>query len=63
MNQSTGAARNTQATVRAVLDEKRDMPGALLPILHDIQDQLGYVSSDAVADIAEALSKQGVIAV
>ena len=56
MNQTTGAARNTQATVRAVLDEKRDMPGALLPILHDIQDQLGYVPNDAVADIAEALN-------
>jgi formate dehydrogenase subunit gamma len=56
MNQSTGAARNTQATVRAVLDEKHGMPGALLPILHDIQDQLGYVPSDAVADIAEALN-------
>ncbi len=56
MNQSTGTARNTLATVRAVLDEKRDMPGALLPILHDIQDQLGYVPSDAVADIAEALN-------
>lgn len=56
MNQSTGAARNTQATVRAVLDDKREMPGALLPILHDIQDQLGYVPSDAVAEIAKALN-------
>ena len=57
MNQSTGAARtNPKATVRAVLDEKRDMPGALLPILHDIQDQLGYVPHDAVADIADALN-------
>ena len=56
MNQTTGIARNPAATVRAVLDEKRDMPGALLPILHDIQDQLGYVPNDAVADIAEALN-------
>lgn len=56
MNQTTGTARNPSATVRAVLDEKRNMPGALLPILHDIQDQLGYVPPDAVADIAEALN-------
>jgi formate dehydrogenase subunit gamma len=56
MNETTGTARNTQATVRAVLDARRDMPGALLPILHDIQDQLGYVPKDAVADIAEALN-------
>lgn len=53
MTTTTGQA---QHTIRRVLDEKRDMPGALLPILHDIQDQLGYVPSDAVADIAEALN-------
>ncbi|MDZ4074152.1 MAG: NAD(P)H-dependent oxidoreductase subunit E [Hylemonella sp.] len=45
-----------QSTLRRVLDDKRDMPGALLPILHDIQDELGYVPNDAVADIAEALN-------
>lgn len=57
MNKTTGDARQTpQATIRAVLDARRDMPGALLPILHDIQDELGYVPNDAVADIAEALN-------
>ncbi len=45
-----------QSTIRRVLDDKRDMPGALLPILHDIQDELGHVPSEAVADIAEALN-------
>ena len=53
MTTTTG---QTQHTVRRVLDAKRDMPGALLPILHDIQDELGYVPNDAVADIAEALN-------
>lgn len=33
MTTSTGQA---QSTLRRVLDDKRDMPGALLPILHDI---------------------------
>ncbi len=45
-----------QSTIRRVLDDKRDMPGALLPILHDIQDALGHVPPEAVADIAEALN-------
>lgn len=53
MTTTTGQA---QHTIRRVLDEKRDMPGALLPILHDIQDELGHVPPDAVADIAEALN-------
>ena len=53
MTPTTGQA---QHTVLRVLDDKRDMSGALLPILHDIQDELGYVPHDAVADIAEALN-------
>ena len=31
-------------------------PGALLPILHDVQDALGYVPADQVPAIAEALN-------
>lgn len=53
MTTTTG---QVQSTIRRVLDDKRDMPGALLPILHDIQDELGHVPQDAVADIAEALN-------
>jgi formate dehydrogenase subunit gamma len=62
MNKTTGSAQNhpfspqQKATVRAVLDARSQEAGALLPILHDIQDQLGYVPGDAVADIAEALN-------
>ena len=32
------------------------MPGNLLPILHGIQDTLGYIPQDAVADIAKSLN-------
>jgi len=58
MKKTTGTARTTdpQATVHAVLDARSEQPGALLPILHDIQDQLGYVPGEAVADIANALN-------
>jgi formate dehydrogenase subunit gamma len=45
-----------QTAIRAVLDTRRQQPGALLPILHDIQDQLGHVPPEAVAEIAEALN-------
>lgn len=43
-------------TIRAVLDARRQQPGALLPILHDIQDHLGHVPPEAVPAIAEALN-------
>lgn len=62
MNKTTGAARTVpstpqqRATVRAVLDARSQQPGALLPILHDVQDQLGYIPADVVPEIAEALN-------
>ena len=34
----------------------RDQPGALLPILHAVQDELGCIPADAVPAIAEALN-------
>jgi formate dehydrogenase subunit gamma len=44
------------ARVRQVIDERRDLPGALLPVLHGIQDALGYVPDDAVPLIAHELN-------
>jgi formate dehydrogenase subunit gamma len=43
-------------TVRNVIADLKDKPGALLPILHGIQDALGYVPPDSVPLIAEALN-------
>ena len=37
-----------------MLAAHRDEPGALLPILHDIQDRLGAVPPEVLALIAEA---------
>lgn len=45
------------AVIRRVIDEHKDRPGALLPILHGIQDALGYVPPEAVAQIAPALNQ------
>ena len=41
---------------RALIDRKRDMPGATLPILHDLQEQFGYIDDDAIPLIADALN-------
>ncbi|QWF72475.1 formate dehydrogenase subunit gamma [Methylomonas paludis] len=47
--------QNQKSTVLAILDDHLTMPGNLLPILHSIQDTLGYIPPAAVADIASAL--------
>jgi formate dehydrogenase subunit gamma len=44
------------ATVAHVLDECAHLEGPLLPILHGVQDQLGYIPAAAVKPIAEALN-------
>lgn len=44
------------AAVRAVLSRRADEPGALLPILHEVQDQLGCIPADVVPEIAGALN-------
>ena len=40
----------------AAVARHRDVPGALLPILHDVQDALGHVPREVVPQIAEALN-------
>ena len=44
------------ATVRNVLERHAEEPGGLLPILHDVQDALGYIPADAVPVIAKGLN-------
>lgn len=47
--------QNQKSTVLGILDAHQSMPGNLLPILHGIQDTLGYIPPAAVEDIAKAL--------
>ena len=47
---------NMQATVQEITTAFKDKPGALLPILHAIQDALGYVPAESVPAIAKALN-------
>lgn len=44
------------AVVDAVVAERRHLPGALLPILHGIQEQLGFVPTDGLDRIANGLN-------
>ena len=46
----------SQDTVSAIVARLKDLPGALLPILHAVQEALGYVPSAAVPAIAEGLN-------
>jgi formate dehydrogenase subunit gamma len=42
--------------IRRLAEAKAAEPGALLPILHSIQDELGYVPETAVPIVAEVLN-------
>jgi formate dehydrogenase subunit gamma len=41
---------------RTLIDRKRDALGATLPILHDLQEQFGYIDDAVIPLIADALN-------
>lgn len=43
-------------TVQNIVADLKDKPGALLPILHAVQNSLGYVPPESVPTIASALN-------
>jgi formate dehydrogenase subunit gamma len=42
--------------IASIIATQQSRPGALLPILHDVQDALGFIPPDSVAQIASALN-------
>lgn len=42
--------------VNELIESHRSMKGALLPLLHALQERVGYIPSDAVATIARGLN-------
>lgn len=48
--------QSQKPTVLDIINAHLDMPGNLLPILHGIQDSLGYIPQESVADIASSLN-------
>lgn len=50
----------TQAIEQIILEiveRKKELPGALLPILHDLQHHFGYIPKPALATIAQGLQQ------
>lgn len=45
-----------EASIRALAEAHAQRPGALLPILHAIQDEIGYVPDSAVPIVANVLN-------
>ncbi|RLA47220.1 MAG: formate dehydrogenase subunit gamma [Gammaproteobacteria bacterium] len=45
-----------ETAVHEIVAAKKDMPGALLPILHEIQHTIGYIPADCVPVIAVGLN-------
>lgn len=43
--------------VTRLLERHKGVPGALLPILHEIQESIGYIPDAAVPEIAHALNQ------
>lgn len=54
MNERSQATE--EARIRALAEANSGLPGALLPILHAIQDELGYVPESAVPIVARVLN-------
>jgi formate dehydrogenase subunit gamma len=44
------------AEIAGIIHALRDKPGALLPVLHGIQDRLGYIPPEAIPLIASELN-------
>ena len=56
MNDVAGTPAEHLQQVNDIASRLADKPGALLPILHGIQDALGHIPADAVPVIAEVLN-------
>ncbi len=48
---------SSRSEVMAMINQLKDKPGALLPILHGIQEKLGYIPADAIELVATALQQ------
>jgi formate dehydrogenase subunit gamma len=47
---------DTNAILGRILDAHRNQPGALLPVLHDVQETFGFIPPETVPAIAGALN-------
>lgn len=54
-SQPASGSPGEQAQITRIIDGLKDKPGAMLPILHGIQDHIGHIPDAAVPLIADAL--------
>ena len=54
--QDLQSKQDLDAKLGALISEHQDMPGALMPLLHAIQDNIGYVPESSYSQIGRALS-------
>jgi len=52
----TSSSTSKIGIITAIIDERKSLSGAMLPILHGIQDNIGYIPAAAVPLIANALN-------
>jgi formate dehydrogenase subunit gamma len=50
------ASTRVASRTTAIIEELKGLEGPLLPILHEIQDEFGYVPTESLPVIAEALN-------
>ncbi|WP_261844428.1 formate dehydrogenase subunit gamma [Aliamphritea ceti] len=53
----TAFNEQSRQQVSDIVEEMKNLPGAMLPILHAIQDAQGYIHTDAVSIIAEGMAQ------
>ena len=56
MNSRNGEAAFDARVIDEILARLADQPGALMPVLHAVNDRVGYISAEAVPVIAQALN-------
>ncbi|HXA47669.1 MAG TPA: formate dehydrogenase subunit gamma [Burkholderiaceae bacterium] len=56
MNTVEVRSGDTSSTVKTILTVHRTEPEDLLPVLHAIQDEIGFIPQDLVTDIASAFN-------
>ena len=55
-NMSASSVNNFTSDVTDIINAMRNKPGALLPILHAVQDKLGYIPAESLPLLAESLN-------
>lgn len=51
------ASESSNLKIQQIIDQLSDKPGALLPILHEVQHEFGYIPPHAIEPIAKALKQ------